>query len=331
MSRLVAGLRGGVARLADACIGLSPALYLAAAAIILIAGFSGDFYVMEILVLVIIYAQFAASWDVLSGYTEQDNFGHAFFIGGAGYLAAILNKWLHVTPWLAVPVGAAVAALVGMGVGWLTLRLRGPYFALSTIAFSAVLFKLAFIFSRFTGGEEGLSGVDPFTQDVSTDLYTALALFMVSVICLTAFARSHYGLVLRSTQHNEDAAQASGINTAHYKVVGFVVSGFFAGVGGGMYAHTHMQVNPELLAGSLSVLVVLLATIGGRGTIIGPTFAAGLLTLFGEWLRVIEEFRVVIFTGVLILLVYLFPSGLANTGLVSRSRILRRFLLGRGV
>jgi branched-chain amino acid transport system permease protein len=192
-----------------------------------------------------------------------------------------------------------------------------------------VLFKLAFIFSKITGGEEGLSGIDPFTQEVSTDLYTTLALFMVSVICLTAFARSHYGLVLRSTQHNEDAAQASGINTAHYKVVGFVVSGFFAGVGGGMYAHTHMQVNPELLAGSLSVLVVLLATIGGRGTIVGPAFAAGLLTLFGEWLRVIEEFRVVIFTGFLIALVYVFPSGLANTGFVTRSRNLRRFLLGR--
>ena len=92
-------------------------------------------------------------------------------------------------------------------------------------------------------------------------------------------------MILRSTQHNEDAAQASGINTAYYKIAGFVVSGFFAGIGGAMYTHTKMQVNPEMLAGSLSVMIVLFAVAGGRGSIMGPVFAAAGLTLLNEWLR----------------------------------------------
>lgn len=326
---LSASLREGVSHLARTVISVSPAFYLAALAIFLIAYLSGDIYAMEVLVLVVVYAQFAASWDILSGYTDQDNFGHAFFIGGAGYLAALSNKWLHISPWLDVPLAATIAAIVGMGAGWLTLRLRGPYFALSTIAFAAMLFKLAYIFSKFTGGEEGLSGIDPFTEDVSTDLYTCLALLVLSVILLSAFARSHYGLVLRATRHDEDAAQASGIDTAHYKIIGFAVSGFFAGIGGGMYVHTHMHVSPDQLAGSLSVYVVLLATIGGRGTVIGPAFAAGLLTIFGEWLRVIEDYRVSLFTATLILLAYLFHAGLANAGSITRHKVLRLILLGR--
>jgi branched-chain amino acid transport system permease protein len=228
-----------------------------------------------------------------------------------------------------VPISATAAAIAGLAIGWLALRLRGPYFALLTIVFAAVLFKLAYIFSNVTGGEEGISGIASFTQGVEGDLLVCVTLLFVSVFCMTAFARSHYGLILRSTQHNEDAAIASGINTAYYKIVGFGVSAFFAGVGGAMFAHTHMQVSPELMAGSLSILVVLIAVAGGRGTIFGPLFAAAVLTFFNEWLRIIEVYRPIIFTGSLILLIYLFPSGIANTGALSKARRLRRFLFGR--
>jgi len=308
---------------------LSPAFYVVVSCVAAVVAFSGDLYLQEVLVLVIVFAQYTASWDVLCGYSAQDNFGHAFFVGIAGYAAALLNTWLDFSSWLTIPLSALVAALFGLGIGWLTLRLRGPYFALSTIAFAAVLFKLAYILSSVTGGEEGLSGISPFTASVDTDLFICLVIFTVSIICLTAFVRSHYGLILRSTQHNEDAAQASGINTAYYKIVGFVVSGFFAGVGGAMYTHTNMQVNPELLAGSLSVMIVLLAVAGGRGTIMGPVFATAALIFLNEWLRIIEEYRPVLFTGALILLIFLNPSGMANAGMLSRFPRLRRFLFGR--
>jgi branched-chain amino acid transport system permease protein len=233
------------------------------------------------------------------------------------------------SPYLTVPASALCVAAAGAGIGWLTLRLRGPYFALSTIALSAVLYKFAFIFSRVFGGEEGISGVDPFASDVRTDFFVCLALFVISVSCLCAFARSHYGLILRSTRGSEDAAQSSGINTAYYKVVGCAVSGFFAGIGGAMYAHANMQIGPSMLAGSLSVFVVLLATIGGRGTILGPVYAAASLTLLNEWLRVVDQYRIVIFTATVITLVYLYPSGLVRARAFVRAPAwFRRFLLG---
>ena len=308
---------------------MSPLLFVALLGIAAIAILSSDFYLKEVLVLVIVFAQFTASWDVLCGYSAQDNFGHAFFIGAAGYVAALLNSWLEFSPWLTVPLSAGVAALLGVAVGWLTLRLRGPYFALSTIAFAAVLFKLAYIFSTVTGGEEGISGIAPFSSSVDLDLLTCVIIFAISTILLCAFVRSHYGLILRSTQHNEDAAQASGINTAYYKIAGFVVSGFFAGIGGAMYTHTKMQVNPELLAGSLSVLIVLFAVAGGRGSIMGPVFAAAGLTLLNEWLRIIEEYRPVLFTGALILLIYFNPSGMVHSRALARVPWLRTLLFGR--
>jgi branched-chain amino acid transport system permease protein len=329
MSNVGTQLRALATHLARTAVSLSPLYYIGVACIAVVAVHGGDFYLMEVLVLVILYAQFAASWDVLCGYSAQDNFGHAFFIGCAGYLAAMLHGWIGISSWFTVPLAAAGAALMGLGIGWLTLRLRGPYFALSTIAFAAMLFELTFIFSEVTGGEEGISGISPFTSGVATDLLTCLVIFLISTICMTAFVRSHYGLILRSTQHNEDAAQASGLNTAWYKVMAFVVSGFFAGVGGSMYSHTYMQVNPELLAGSLSVLIVLLAVAGGRGTIVGPVFAAAGLMLLNEWLRIIEDYRPVLFTGTLIILVYLNPSGMANARILLRWPRLRHFLFGR--
>ncbi len=274
--------------------------------------FTRNVYLHEVLILAVIYAQFAASWDLLCGSTELDNFGHAVFIGGAAYGSALLGRHLGLDPWLSVPTAAAAAALSGAAIGALTLRLRGPYFSLATIAFAAMSYKLAYILSPVTGGEEGLSGLRSFTPDVATDLLVCLAVFSLRFLAMQAFNRSRFGLVLRSTRHNEDATSAAGFNTALYKVLAFALSGFLAGIGGGLYGHTQMQANPELLSAGLSVMIVLLATVGGRGTLVGPALAAALLTLLGEWLRVVEQYRVVIFTGLLIILVYLNPAGFAQ-------------------
>lgn len=314
----------------DLVSGVSPILWILILVLFSIALFSDNFYLLEIAVLIVIYMQFSASWDVLSGYTSQDNFGLAFFTGLSGYVAAIVNTKIGLSPWLTIPIAAVAAGLGGYIIGILALRLRGAYFSLLTIVVAAVLYKSAFIFSSFTGGEEGISGIATFGDTVEFDLFICVCLFLVSVMLLSLFARSHYGLILRSTQQNEDAAIASGIDTAHYKIAGFVVSSFFAGVGGAMFAHTQMQVNPELLAISLSVLVVLLAVIGGRGTIVGPIIAAVILTWFNEWLRIAEEIRPIVYTGVLILLIYLFPSGLVSTMAVQRSRFAKYIIFGRG-
>lgn len=306
---------------------VSPLGIAAIAGIGLAAAFNASYYVLEVLILAVIYAQLASSWDLLCGFADLDNFGHAIFVGGAAYGSALLGASLPMTPWISAPLAALGAALLGTLIGALTLRLRGPYFSLATIAFAAVLYKLAYILSGITGGEEGLSGLRSFTGVVNTDFGVCLAIFLISFCGMAAFARSRYGLILRSTKHNEDATLASGINAPVYKILAFSLSGFLAGLGGAMYAHTQMQVNPELLAGSLSVMIVLLATVGGRGTLAGPAIAAAALTVLNEWLRVVEEYRVVLYTALLILLVYLNPAGLANSRMLARHPRIRSFLL----
>lgn len=305
---------------------LAPVTVLAAAAAALLVQAP---YVHELLILAVVYAQFAASWDLLCGPTELDNFGHAVFIGGAGYASALLGRQLGLAPLVSVPLAAAAAGLLGAAIGALTLRLRGPYFSLATIAVAAMGYKLSFILSRFSGGEEGLSGLRPFTTGVASDLLVCLALFSLSCLLMHAFMRSRYGLVLRATRHNEDAAMACGFDTAACKVLAFTLSGTLAGLGGAMYGHTQMQVNPDLLSGGLSVMIVLLATVGGRGRLYGPAFAAALLILLSEGLRAFEQYRAVLFTGLLILLVYLNPDGLAGSRWLRRRPLLRRLVASR--
>ena len=301
---------------------LGAVLVLAAAAAALLIDAP---YVHELLILAVVYAQFAASWDLLCGPTGLDNFGHAVFIGGAGYGSALLGRHLGLDPLFSVPLAAVAAGTLGALLGSLTLRLRGPYFSLAPIAVAAMGYKLSFILSRFTGGEEGLSGLRPFTSSVGADLLVCLALLSVSCLAMQAFMRSRLGLVLRASSHHEDAVMASGYDTAAYKILAFTLSGTLAGLGGAMYAHTQMQVNPDLLSGGLSVMIVLLATVGGRGRPFGPALAAALLILLSEGLRVFEQYRAVIFTGLLILLVYLHPEGLAGSAWVRR-RSARRHL-----
>lgn len=286
-------------------------LVMAVLAAVAAACFGTSIYLHEVLIVAVLHAQYAASWDLFSGPTELDNFGHALFIGMAAYGSALLGRHLGLSPWLSVPAGAVAAALLGAAIGGLTLRLRGPYFSLATLACAAVGFKLAYLLSGVTGGEEGLSGLRSFTGEARSDLLVCLLFFSMSMGAMLAFQRSRRGLILRATRHNEEAAQACGLDTARCKVEAFTLSGFLAGIGGGLHGHTQMQVNPELLAGSLCVLVVLLATIGGRGTLVGPALAAATLTLVNEGLRAVEPYRALLFTGLLIALVCLFPDGLA--------------------
>lgn len=309
-------------------INMSPLVYLFAVGAFITPFVSTNFYTMELVAAALLIALFVGSWDVLCGFTDQPSFGHALFIGGAGYTAAILNRSYDFAPYFTIPISAAIVAMLGALIGALTLRLRGPYFALSTIAFSAVFYKLLYILRPVTGGDEGLTGVEPFTFGIEGDLQIVAVIFLVSVLCLSAFVRSHYGLILRTTRHNEEAAQASGIDTAYYKIVGFAVSAFFAGVAGAVYAHVNMQVSPGLAAGSLSVLVVLLATIGGAGTLVGPILVAALLSWFDQWLRIVEHYRIFIYMATLVALIYINPKGLANARWLKKKSLARRLIIG---
>jgi branched-chain amino acid transport system permease protein len=291
---------------------------------------SGNILYVEILTLAALYAIFAMSWDILTGYTHEVNFGFAFFIGGAGYLSGALNTIYSWPPVVAIPLAASAAGLTGVLIGYLTLRLKGPYFSMATLAFAGILYKLAFIFYNITGGEEGISGLQSLTSGPVGDFYVIWSVTVAVYFVLLLYSRSKHGIILKAIRADEDVTQSSGINTAYYKVEAFALSGFLAGIGGGLYAHAQMNIGPAMLSGSLSVLVVLLAMIGGMGTIVGPLLGGILLSLLNEVLRFVEAYRIVIYTGLLIVFIYLAPEGFLNLDFVRRNPGLKRFFLGWG-
>jgi len=289
-------------------------LYLAIfSAIVLLAPFVlTEPYHQELLFMCHYYVILACSWDFLSGYTGNINFGHAFFVGGAGYTAALLNLKLSWGPWLTLPIGGLVAAFSGLLVGYVTLRMRGPYFAAVTFSFATLLYKSCRVFWRVSGGEEGLGGVDYLMKTTQGNYYFS-AIFMLSVIFILYFlSKSSLGLILKSIGENETVSEASGINTTFYKVVAFIISGSIAGLAGAMYVHVQMHVGPEVAHDSLSILVLIMAVVGGMGSIIGPVIGAYFLTLVNENIRFLGEFRMLVYTCGVLMVVFWAPKGMLD-------------------
>ena len=251
-----------------------------------------------------IFVMFAASWDILSGYTGQVNFGHAAFIGTGAYTVALLSKYSPgVSNELALLIGTSTAALLGVAIGVPCLRLKGPYLALATLSVAAALVQLTFIFKRQTGGEDGIANVKAITEGAVTgpvgeglaelvlgpltfgglggfDQYIYVSYFVTLVVMvamvggLMALGYGKRGLVLRSIQQDESAAEAAGVPLTRYKLGAFVLSAACAGLAGGLYAQVRGTVALDLLAIDLSLLVIIIAAFGGAGSIIGPALGA---------------------------------------------------------
>ena len=281
--------------------------------LLLIPLFVKSVYVIDLIVLCNIYAVFLSSWDLLTGYTGQLSFGHSLFIGGGAYTAGLLNLYFGIPPVITIPLSALLAALFGLAIGVPALRLRGPYLALGTFAASAIPAVLVSAFWRYTGGRDGLSGITALATSPVTMYYMSVALLVGCCGIMLLIVKSKYGLVLLSIREDEIASIASGINTSKYKIATFVLSSFFAGFAGAFYCHSQRHVGTDEVSASLSIVVVLMSVAGGMGTIVGPIFAGYLLILFNEWLRVIEVFRMVIYTAAVVLILLFLPKGLLPT------------------
>ncbi|MCJ7547839.1 MAG: branched-chain amino acid ABC transporter permease [Deltaproteobacteria bacterium] len=271
---------------------------------------SRDPYLLRILVLTSIFAIFAASWDLLSGYTGQLNFGHALFFGVGAYGAAMLNLHAHIPPWGSIPLGAAAAVVAGLIVGIPSLRLRGTYLSLTTLAFPIVLMGLVFAFPDFTGGELGVSGITRLAKTRVGDYYIAVLIMLGLCFLMWKITDSNTGIIFHAIREDEIAVRAAGINTTRYKLLAFSLSGFFAGIAGGLYAHFMRIAGPSTLEVSLSFTVVIWAIFGGVVTIYGPIGAVFLLFPLLEFLRIVQDYRTLLFACVVLVILLYMPDGL---------------------
>jgi branched-chain amino acid transport system permease protein len=272
--------------------------------------FSRDFYILQVLVFANIAAIFGASWDILAGVTGIFSFGQALFFGAAAYMSAALNLFLGIPPFLTIPLGGIFGVAVGLAVAIPSLRLKGPYFAITSLIFPGILAGIIYMYPNITGGEAGIYGLSPISTDIVITYYASLFLMLASIFILLRIANSNMGLIFRSIRDDEDTAEATGINTTKYKFISFAISGFFAGIAGGFQAHLLMSISPFVFNTFYSFQAILGASLGGIGTIFGSVAGAYLLSFLNESLRGFAQFRVLILAIVMILVFRYLPEGI---------------------
>ncbi len=238
------------------------------------------------------------SWDVIVGYTGQVNLGHTVFVGLGAYTAALMQvpsrfegsvDFLAGMPQAPIPVsilaGGIVAGFFGLAIGIITLRLKGFYFSLVTAILPLVFLKSVFVFSDIFGGEEGFSiGLErSLAGDVTLRYYYAFVIFLISFVIIYFIVNSRIGLRFRAVRDDEDLAESIGVNVVRYKILSFVISSFFAGIGGAAIVHYRITIGPDLYDIPLMLLIILSAVIGGLGTLYGPLFGGIVIYLMKSW------------------------------------------------
>ena len=276
-------------------------------------------YTLLLTTMAAIYTIFAVSWDVLSGYSGQVNFGHALFFGAGAYGAALLHSHLGWQPWATIPLGAIIATGVGVITCLPALRLRPPYLSLLTLAFPIILERIVRSLPKdLAGGDQGIRGIPRLASSPVESYYICLIVMIVSVLIMWKLtdAGSKYvrtGLLFHAIREDEITARATGINTIRYKVLAFVIGGFFAGLAGALFAHFRGMASPAYFSVFTSFQAIIWVVFGGIVSIYGPVVGVYTIYVLLDYLRLtpLGDYRVLIMTCVIILILLFMPQGIA--------------------
>jgi branched-chain amino acid transport system permease protein len=270
-------------------------------------------FLLHLSMMVLLYALLGMSWNLLGGYTGQVSFGHAAFFGTGAYTSTILLLRFGISPWLGMFAGAVLAMLLSVPLGWLTFRLRGPYFALSTLAFGEIVRVIVYNWDSVTGGGDGLN--------ILTNLggllrfyYIILALTVAGLLAMRFCVRSRWGYFLNAIREDEDAAEALGVPATRMKVTVLAISAFFVALGGSFFASYQLYINPDLVYESqLSIQMIVVTLVGGIGTLEGPIVGALVIVPLSEYFRGLSPVANPLIYGLFIVIFMLFlPEGIVS-------------------
>ncbi len=287
---------------------------------------SAPFFV-HLMIMVLMWTVLGASWNILGGFTGQVSFGHATFLGAGAYTTMILYLKLGIAPWYGIPIGGLVAALIALPIGSICFRLRGPYFALSTLAVAEIIRLVALNWESLTNGPVGLLittlpevsfGQRSIDWESKVPFYYIITIITLGAIMATyMMSRTRLGAYSLAIREDIDSAEAIGINTVQVRVAALSLSAFFTGVAGGFYAMYLRYIDPDAVFSiALSVEMVFIAVVGGLTTVAGPLIGAIVLVAFGEIFREIflVHFKLVghlIFYGLMMMIVIRYlPEGI---------------------
>lgn len=271
----------------------------------------------------------AASLNVTVGLLGQINLGHAGFMSIGAYAAALFTK-SGLIPGLpgyfvGLILAGLLAGLIGFLIGIPALRLKGDYLAIITLAFGEII-RVILEFFNFTGGAQGLKSI-PWYQD----FYLIYFLTVFCVAIMYSLMTTRHGRAVLAIREDEIASEASGINTTYYKTFAFIVSAIFAGIAGGMYAHNVGIIVPKQFDYNYSINILVMVVLGGMGSFTGSIISAILLTILPEFLRSFADYRMIVYSLALILIMLFRPEGLMGRGEFSLTKITSKFVKDKEV
>ncbi len=274
-------------------------------------------YILHLGIMVLFSLILATSFNLIVGYVGEFPLGHMAFLGIGAYAAALGSSKLGLPIYFTVPLAGAVAAVFGLGIGAITLRLRGPFFVIITLCFAEVLRLIANNWVGFTNGPMGISGIKKPAAMAALDAlgqktafyYIALLLAAIVLYIAFRFVYSNIGRGAVAVRENRFVAQSVGISPFHYALLTFVIAAALAGLSGGFYAHYISFVGPEVFGFSFMASTIIMVLLGGKGTLLGPILGAFAVVVLEEYLRDFKELRLSIFGAIVIAVVLFMPRG----------------------
>jgi branched-chain amino acid transport system permease protein len=270
-----------------------------------------DDYRLHVVIVSLFYVMMASSWNLLAGYTGQVSFAHAAFAGIGAYTSGILAVKFGLNPWIGLVLGSLLAALVGLGLGFLCIRMGGIYLSLTTLAFSEILRIIITNEYEITRGTMGLQVPSLMAEySKSSYLYIMLAGAILTLSVVYLVVHSNLGLNFRAVQNDEPAAGSLGVNVVQIRVLAFTLSSALAGLAGGLYGHYLLLITPEIPSLDQQFLVLAMAVIGGMGTLLGPVIGSFILEILSEYIRAYGEYHVLVFGLLALMMARFSPNGL---------------------
>jgi len=288
-------------------------------------------YYINIMTIVGIYSMITVGLTLLVGYAGQISLGHAAFFGIGAYGSGVLTTKFGIDPWLAMAAGAALSSVIAYLIGLPSLKLKGHYLAMATLAFGIIIYIIFKEADFLTGGPSGLPdipGISAFGFSFDTDLryyFLVYAMLMLEVIYSNNIMNSRIGRALKAIRDNEDAASATGVAAYRYKLKIFVISAFFASIAGSLYAYYLNFIDPSTFGFFPSVKFLIMVIVGGLGSLPGTIFGTWFMTfLDSEWLSSIGSLTTLVYGIILLILLMFLPEGIAGQYRKLKAKIVMR-------
>ncbi len=282
-----------------------------------------DSYHRHLLVLFGIFATLALSLDIIIGYLGDFPLGHAAFLGLGAYASALLSIHFDLPFWLTLPLAGIFTGTVGLLIGFPSFRLRGPYFAIVTLGFSQIIHLVVTNWISLTRGPNGITKIPPpvlkipllpkieFNTEFSY-YYIILGLVLFSIFLTKRFIHCRTGRAILAIRENEPLALSVGIHVYAFKLLTFSVATMLAGMAGSAYAHYFRVITPDLVGLYYMGNMLIMVMVGGLGSIAGAILGAFIFTMIPEFLRLAEDFRLIVFGGILLLSIIYLPEGVSR-------------------